>query len=180
MSITVREMQTGDADALCRFFAGVPVADRTFFKEDISDARSVAERWVTEHTSLRRLAVDEDGAVVGFATLSPGIGRTSHVADLRLVVAESARGQGLGRSLASALLLEAVEHGFRKVTVDIATDSEGAIRMFTELGFQPEALLRDHLCDPDGELHDIVILAHAVDGEWASLHAAGIDQAVGQ
>ncbi len=50
--------------------------------------------------------------------------------------------------------------------------------MFGELGFQPEALLRDHLCDPDGELHDIVVLAHAVDDQWAGMLSAGFDEAL--
>jgi RimJ/RimL family protein N-acetyltransferase len=77
------------------------------------------------------------------------------------------------------MLLEAVQHGFRKVTVDIAAGSEGAIRMFQELGFQGEALLRDHLCDPDGQLHDIVVLAHAVDEQWSGMLSAGMEEAVG-
>jgi L-amino acid N-acyltransferase YncA len=175
----VREMRREDVDALCRFFAEVPADDRTFFKEDIADAKAVAERWVADERSVRRLAFDDDGAVVGFATLSPGVERTSHVADLRLVVAANARGQGLGRSLARGMLLEAVQHGFRKVTVDIAADHDAAIRMFRELGFQPEALLRDHLCDPNGELHDLAVLAHGVDEHWSGMRAAGIDEAVG-
>ena len=32
--------------------------------------------------------------------------------------------------------------------MDIAADNSGAVRMFVELGFQPEALLRDHLVTP--------------------------------
>jgi L-amino acid N-acyltransferase YncA len=179
MTIDVREMRQEDVEPLCRFFDGVPAEDRTFLKEDISDARAVAERWIADERSVRRLAFSDDGEVVGFATLSPGIERTSHVADLRLVVAANARRQGLGRSLARRMLLEAVQHGFRKVTVDIAAGSEGAIRMFQELGFQGEALLRDHLCDPDGQLHDIVVLAHAVDEQWSGMLSAGMEEAVG-
>jgi ribosomal protein S18 acetylase RimI-like enzyme len=177
MNIDVREMRPEDAQALRRFFVDVPGDDRTFFKEDISDAQAVADRWIADHRSIRRVSVD-DGAVVAFAALSPGVERISHVADLRLVVARGARGRGLGRAVARHMLLEAVEQGFKKVTVDIATENEGAIRMFQELGFQPEALLRDHLCDPSGELHDLVVLAHVVDEQWSGMLTAGIDEAL--
>jgi L-amino acid N-acyltransferase YncA len=179
MPIDVREMRPEDVEPLCRFFNDVPAEDRNFLKEDISDARAIAERWIADERSVRRLAFTDDGEVAGFATLSPGIERTSHVADLRLVIASQTRGQGLGRALARQMLLESVQHGFRKVTVDIAADSEGAIRMFQEIGFQPEALLRDHLCDPDGGLHDIVVLAHAVDEQWSGMLSAGMEEAVG-
>jgi ribosomal protein S18 acetylase RimI-like enzyme len=177
MNIDLREMRPDDAGALRQFFADLPVDDRTFLKEDISDARAVAARWIADDTSIRRLSFD-DGAVVAFAALSPGVERMSHVADLRLVVAGSARGRGLGRAVARRMVLEAVQQGFKKVTVDVAAENEGAIRMFQEIGFQPEALLRDHLCDPSGELHDLVVLAHAVDEQWSGMLTAGIDEAL--
>jgi ribosomal protein S18 acetylase RimI-like enzyme len=178
MTAELRELRPEDADALRGFFADVPSDDRTFFKEDISDAARAAERWIAEQRSVRRLAFEDDGAVVAFAALSPGVERTSHVADLRLVVAPQARGRSLGRTLARRMLLEAVEHGFRKVTVDIASENAGAIRMFRELGFQPEALLRDQLCDPNGRLHDVVVLAHAVDEQWSGMVTGGIGGAL--
>lgn len=177
MNIDIREMRPDDAQALRRFFDDVPADDRTFFKEDISDAQAVADRWIADHRSIRRISF-EDGAVVAFAALSPGVERMSHVADLRLVVAGRTRGRGLGRAFARHMLVEAVDHSFKKVTVDIAAENEGAIRMFQELGFQPEALLRDHLCDPSGELHDLVVLAHVVDDQWSGMLTAGIDEAL--
>ena len=48
------------------------------------------------------------------------------------------------------------------------------------MGFQPEALLRDHLRDPDGRLHDLVMLAHGVDEQWSAMLAVGLDDAVEQ
>lgn len=177
--MNVEALAPEHVEALRAFVAEVPASDSTFFKEDITDARGVAERWIADERSVRRLAFDEDRNVVGFATLSPGVAHTSHVADLRLVVAEHARGQGLGHALARLMLIEAVQKGFKKVTVDIAADNEGPIHMFRELGFQPEALLRDHLCDATGNSHDIVVLAHAVDDHWSSMVSAGIDEALG-
>lgn len=45
---------------------------------------------------------------------------------------------------------------------DLAPDQQGALSMFSSLGFRPEALLRDHVKDRDGVTHDIVIVAHSV------------------
>jgi ribosomal protein S18 acetylase RimI-like enzyme len=178
VNVQIRALGDGDADALRDFFAAVPAADRTFFKDDVTEP-TLAQRWVDDRRSVRRLAVGHDGGIVAFAALSPGVERTSHVADLRLVVAAPARGRGLGRSLARQMLLEAVGAGFRKVTVDLAAESTGAIEMFRGLGFVPEALLRDHLCDPTGELHDLLVLAHAVDENWSAMAMAGIGDDVG-
>lgn len=178
MNIELRPLATGDVEALHAFFASVPAEEWTFFKEDVNDP-AVAQRWVHDERCVRRLAVGSDGGIVAFAAVRPGIGGSSHVADLTVVVAEAARRQGLGRALARRLLVDALEHGFKKVVVETAADNSPAIQMFRNLGFEPEALLRDHFYGRDGELHDIVVLAHAVDGTWAAMTNAGIDEAVG-
>jgi RimJ/RimL family protein N-acetyltransferase len=162
MSIDLRDVRPGDERALARFFPNVPVDDRTFFKEDITDPAAVAERWISDKMSVRWLAC-EGAAVVAFAALTPGVERMSHVGELRVVVAAHARNRGVGRLVARLTLAHAVKRGFRKVTIDIAAENAIAIRMFQELGFHAEALLRDQLLDSGGLFHDVVVLAHAAD-----------------
>ena len=53
-----------------------------------------------------------------------------------------------------------------------------AIGMFEALGFEPEALLRDHVRDKTGELHDLVVLAHLVEGTWSGMATAGLEDAL--
>jgi len=177
MNVDVRDLVPEDVAALHEFFAGVPSDDRTFFKEDVTDP-AVAERWVRDRRSVRRLAFDDDGCIVAFAALLPGVEGSRHVAEMVLVVAGRARRQGLGRSLARGMLIEALEHGFRKVMVETVADNIAAVEMFQKIGFEPEALLRDHLCSPDGQVHDIVLLAHAVDETWSTMRAGGLEEAV--
>jgi len=43
--------------------------------------------------------------------------------------------------------------------------------VFEDLGFHPEALLRQHVADRDGDLHDLVLLSHDV-AAVAARHAA--------
>lgn len=177
MNVAVREMSPDDVAAFGEFFARVPAEDRTFFKEDVTDA-AVAERWARDQRGVRRLALDDHGCIVAFAALLPGVEGSSHVAEIVLVVAARARRQGLGRSLARRMLIEALQHGFKKVMVETAADNVAAVEMFQKIGFEPEALLRDHLYGRDGRLHDIILLAHAVDENWSTMLAGGIDEAV--
>ena len=105
-------------------------------------------------------------------------GWSDHVGDLRLVVDPEARGQGLGRALARWALLQAVDGGLAKLSVEVVAEQEGAVAMFTGLGFQAEALLRDHVRDRDGELRDLIVLSHSVEDAWSAMQTAGIDDAL--
>jgi hypothetical protein len=46
--------------------------------------------------------------------------------------------------------------------------------MFRSYGFEPEALLKDHVRDQSGDLRDLMILAHSVEESASALAAAGI------
>jgi RimJ/RimL family protein N-acetyltransferase len=71
-------------------------------------------------------------------------------------------------------VLEALELGVAKLVVEVIADQEALIAMFVVLGFEPEALLIDHVRDRSGELRDLLVLAHSVQDQWASMAAAGI------
>lgn len=179
MNPTVRELTPDDVPALGEFFSKMAPEDRTFFFHDVDDPAVIAA-YAGDEKRLRRCAVDDDGRILALAALQPGSDWTSHVADLVLLVGPDARRQGLGRALARRMLIEAVEQGFRKVTVMIAADNAAAVEMFCNLGFQPEALLRDQLRNPDdGALRDTVILAHMVDDTWSTMLSGGFREALG-
>ena len=169
----IRALGAGDLDALQAFFARVPEGDRTFFKEDVTDREAVAS-WTTDARS-RRLVARDDDAVVGYVAVIPGVGWSSHVGELRVVVDPETRGRGLGRALARQGLLAALDLGLRKVVVEVVADQQPAIGMFQALGFEAEALLKDHVCDRAGTLRDLIVLAHAVDATWSAMATAGIE-----
>lgn len=174
----IRELVAEDEGAVRAFFARMPAEDRSFFQQDVEDPQVIAA-WAGDEHRIRRCAVDEDGHLLAIAALRPGSDWTSHVADLVLLVAPEARRRKLGRTMARAMLLEAVQHGLIKVTVMIAADNEGAIDMFRTIGFEPEALLRDQLRNPDdGTLRDTMVLAHLVEDNWAGMIAGGFEEAL--
>jgi ribosomal protein S18 acetylase RimI-like enzyme len=96
------------------------------------------------------------------------------VAEVRIVVDPDHRGRGVGQALARHAVLEALELGVAKLVVEVIADQEALVAMFVALGFEPEALLIDHVRDRSGELRDLLVLAHTVAEQWASMAAAGI------
>jgi ribosomal protein S18 acetylase RimI-like enzyme len=167
----IRPIEAGDEPALSRFFERIPESDRTFFKEDVGDPR-VLDDWVQPGAG-RTIAID-DGAVVGALAVVRLVGWSSHVGEVRLVVDPDQRGRGIGRLLARQAVLEAVDMGLAKLVVEVISDQEALIAMFRGLGFEPEALLTDHVRDRAGQMRDLIVLANSVDEQFAALSAAGV------
>lgn len=168
----VRRITPDDRDALLDFFERVPEGDRTFFREDVL-APGVVDRWLDGSTDPRFVAVD--GAdIVGYLAIIGGVGWSSHVAELRVVVDPTRRRQGIGRALARHGLLEALELGLTKLVVEVVADQEPTLAMFSSLGFEAEALLKDHVRDASGQLRDLITMAHLVDENWRAMRTTGI------
>jgi ribosomal protein S18 acetylase RimI-like enzyme len=167
----IRRIEPADRVALEAFLARIPDADRTFLKEDVADPDVVAA-WARPGDA-RSIALD-DGVVLGYVAVIPLHGWSSHVGEVRIVVDPAHRGHGVGRALARHAVLEALALGLAKMVVEVIADEDGLIAMFRGLGFEPEALLVDHVRDRSGELRDLLVLAHSVEQQWASMAAAGI------
>ena len=88
---------------------------------------------------------------------------TQHVAELRVIVASKARGLGLGRLLTEEALKLACRSGIEKMMARMTVDQKGAIAVFRGLGFEREALMRDHLKDAEGKTHDLVVMSRRVE-----------------
>jgi ribosomal protein S18 acetylase RimI-like enzyme len=172
----IRPIEPGDNKALRSFFDRIPEGDRTFFKEDVLHPAIVPE-WIEDRRARRSVAV-EGGQIVGCVAVIPGVGWSSHVGELRLVVDPERRRQGLGRDLARRGLLDAIRLGLKKIVVEVVADQTPAIAMFQKLGFNGEALLRDYVRDRSGELRDLILLAHSVEDASSQMATLGIDEAV--
>jgi ribosomal protein S18 acetylase RimI-like enzyme len=172
----LRPITAADTPALAAFVARIPEGDRTFLETDALDPARVAT-WAGDQRARRVVAVDGADVVVVVAVV-PGVGWTSHVGELRLVVDPARRRAGLGQELARRGLLEALDLGLTKITVEVMAPNEGALAMFTGLGFTPEALLQGHVRDGTGVLQDLVVLAHEVSEQWSAMATVGLDEAL--
>jgi ribosomal protein S18 acetylase RimI-like enzyme len=169
----VQELHANHEASLQVFLDSVPDLDRTFFKEDIAD-KTLIKRWLGDVDHFRFVAL-ENADVVGYLAVYPGVGRLRHVAELRLIVAAGNRRQGVGTALARTGLTTAVERAAaHKVVVEVPEPLNAAKAMFELLGFEPEALLRDHLEDANGDRHDLWLMSHFVYDNIDSLAALGV------
>ena len=177
----VRPLTAELAVPLEEFFRRVPESDHNSFAEDVL-APGIVRGWLEDPHGRRAVAVDGDVSgdpvVVGYVAVLPLVGWSGHVGSLRVVVDPAARGKGVGRELARFGLLTSLKMGLTKTVVEVVVDAVPAIGMFEDLGFEPEALLRDHVRDRNGELRDLVVLAHLVEGTWSAMATAGMTDAV--
>ncbi|CAM3704910.1 GNAT family N-acetyltransferase [Smaragdicoccus niigatensis] len=172
--MTISPITSVNIDAVIAFFGKLSDRDLTFIREDLSDTAGIT---ALAGQSLRW--IDTDGSVAaGYVAVERLPGWSSHVGELRLVVDPKRRGSGRGRALAQHALTEAFSAGIRKVVVELAVDQQRAIEMFSGLGFSGEALLRDHIRDREGQLHDLLVLAHNVDENWSAIDGVGMADAL--
>jgi N-acetylglutamate synthase-like GNAT family acetyltransferase len=130
---------------------------------------------------IRSLVALRDGKIVACTALvRDEFSWSAHVCEIRILIAPEARSGGIGRLLATQCVADARDLGVKKLFVRMTTDQQAALRVFEDLGFQPEALLRDHVCDANGAEHDIVVLALNVGRQMAQQQAYGMGGAPDQ
>ena len=162
------------SDALLQFFAALPEGDLTFIREEVTDPATVRSWASGPGSGGRWIAVDDGDEVTGYVAVRPLPGWSDHVGEVRLVVAPSRRGTGLGRELARRAMAEAIGSGLTKLVVEVVAEQGAALALFTDLGFTGEALLTDHIRDRNGQLRDLMVLAHHVRDTWAGMDTVGV------
>lgn len=147
------EITTIYNDAILKTTATFDVAPRT-------DAEQVA--WFREHGPKHPILVAEDqGRVVGWASLSAWSGRCAYsdTAELSVYVAEGVRGRGVGQRLAESILEAGRRAGLHTVISRIAGESEASVRLHEKLGFKKIGVMRE-VGRKFGRLIDVHLYQH--------------------
>ena len=78
-----------------------------------------------------RLVAIEDGAVVGWAALSPTSARACYagVVEHSVYVAENARGRGVGKALLEALVASAARHGIWTIQTSVFPENAASLAL---------------------------------------------------
>ena len=150
----VRELRAEDWPAVRAIYEdGIESGDATFETEPPS-----WEGWDLAHPHLR-LVAQRDGAVVGFAVLSPYSPRRCYrgVGEVSVYVAETARGVGVGRLLLEQLVERSEQAGYWTLTAGIFPENEASIRLHRACGFRELGTHRG-LGESDGVWRDVVRL----------------------
>ena len=145
-TFVIRPVHADDIDALCAIYnhavrhttATMDVDERT------ADQQAL---WIAAHNGAPYpgiVAVADDGAVVGYGSLSPfnpkpGYART---VENSVYVHPDRRGRGVGRALLAALLEDAARRGFTTIIALISSDNAASLRLHEQLGFTQAGMLR--------------------------------------
>src|SRR5271154_1337537 len=178
--VTLREMSGSDASVALAFARALPAHDLLFLRRDITQPEAI-DIWLSgiERGRITSVLAECDGVVQGYATVDRGeLSWSPHVAELRVLVSAAMRGKGLGRVLTQEAFAIALGLGIEKIIAQMTVDQKGAIAVFEGMGFKPEALLREHVKDREGNKYDLLILAHEVAKFQAQMDAYGITKAL--
>jgi phosphinothricin acetyltransferase len=152
--VIVRDLRADDWPAVRAIYEeGIRSGDATFETKPPS-----WEEWDAAHPALR-LVAERGGSVVGWAALSPSSPRYCYrgVGDVRVYVAEAARGGGIGRLLLERLVVCSEDAGYWTLGAGIFPENEASLRLHRACGFR-ELGVRERLGESGGVWRDVVIL----------------------
>jgi len=174
----LRRFGRDDLEAIRVFVAALPEHDLLFLSRDLRHPK-VIEAWlraINDGSIISLLAEDAGGIAGTSAIIRDPLGWSAHVGEVRLLVSVDHRGKGVGRELLKETLRIALGLGLKKLVAQMTADQTGAIALFESVGFRGEAMLRNHVMDQQGELHDIAMLSYDVARVNARIVAMGLDR----
>lgn len=159
--VELRHLDASSRDAFLRFTRSLPQDDMLFLREDLASDAVVDALIASVGVENDFALVARDGhEVAGYASLHGEPMRwTRNVGEIRIIVAESYRGSGLGGRLAREVIDAAPNFGSRKITAQMTVDQTGARAAFERLGFKEEATLTGWVTDRRGLPRDLLIMA---------------------
>jgi len=143
----VRDLVAADWPAVAAIYGqGIATGDATF-----ETAVPTWEAWDEARDPRCRIVAERDGAVVGFAAVSPVSKRPAYagVREVMVYVADSARGAGVGGVLMRELVARTEAVGIWTLQASIFPENVASIRAHERVGFRTVGR-RDRI----GRFHD--------------------------
>lgn len=136
-SMEVREYVEEDWPAIWPVFSRVVRAGETYAYDPGWTFDEAREVWV-ERPPGRTVVAHDGGELLGTAKMGPNrLGPGSHVATASFMVAESARGRGVGRALGEHVLDWARDEGYAAMQFNAVVETNvAAVELWQSLGFK--------------------------------------------
>ena len=160
-------MDGGEAMIIRAMTANDWVFVRSVYEEGIATENATFETkapdwetWYAGHVQCCRVvSLDDEGKLVGWAALTPVSSRCvySGVAEVSVYVAQSARGQGLGRQLLQRLVKDSETQGIWTLQSGILAENEASIRLHLTCGFRLVGK-RERLGKLNRQWRDVVLM----------------------
>lgn len=164
--ITLKAMSGKDKKAIMNFAKDLPEEDLLFLTIDLTQDQAI-EGWLEniKNGSSTSILAYADKELVGYATVhQESAPWTRNMGEIRVNIAPSMRGKGLGRVLISHIFDISRKLNLTKILARMTAEQKGAQAAFRSLGFIAEALLADFIVDHKGLSHDLVMMTFDVDG----------------
>jgi len=155
MNLEIVEMQPSHWRQVCEIYRqGLKTGQATFEIEVPSP-----EKWDARHLADARLIAIADGAVIGWAALSPVSARAAYsgVAEVSVYVSERHRGHGIGGKLLNALIGESEKIGIWTLQASIFPENVGSIAIHRTCGFR-EVGRRERIGKLNGVWRDTILM----------------------
>ena len=154
MNGIIDQMRAGDWEHIrAIYLEGIRGGHSTFETEAPS-----WERWDEAHLQVARLVMRDGDKVIGWAALSPVSKRDVYrgVAEVTVYVTESARGQGIGRTLLEALIEQSEKHGIWTLQASIFPENTASVELHRRCGFR-EVGRRERIAMLNGVWRDTLL-----------------------
>ena len=135
MTICIRQATDADFDQIWPIFNNVVSAGDTYGYRTDTDKAQAQHLWM-QYPRVTYVA-EEDQRILGTYYLKTNHdGPGAHVCNCGYMVAPAARGRGLATRMCEHSQQEAVRMGYRAMQFNfVAASNEGAVRLWTKLGF---------------------------------------------
>jgi len=133
----IRPATEADWPAIWPVFRDTVAAGETYaYPEDLTSSRARA-LWLEPPPGLA-VVLEEDGELLGTAKMGPNRpGRGDHVGTASFMVAEAARGRGVGRRLAAYVVDWHRQQGYRGIQFNAVVETNtAAVALWQSIGFE--------------------------------------------
>ena len=166
--VTLRPLESNDADLLVTFFQGIPAHERWYLRHDVTDP-AVVRSWATniDYERVIPIVALRDEQIIGDATLHRHRhGSSVHVGEIRLVIDPAVRTKRLGTWMMLDLIQLATRLGLEKLIAEIAGSETATVRALRHLDFVREAIIPELHKDVHGNTYDLVIMVKNLAPAW--------------
>ena len=170
-TVTIRPLKEEDERPLRDFYASLSPEDRRYLKHDVSNPK-VVHQWThnIDYDYVIPLVAESSEGIVAAATLHRNPHSWSpHVGEIRLVTHKDFRRSGLGMLMAKEIFSIATFLRLEKVVAEMVEDQTAAIRIFEKMGFEKEAVLRNHVIDHEHQQRNLVIMTAFLSWLWEKI-----------
>ncbi|HEY3831305.1 MAG TPA: GNAT family N-acetyltransferase [Acidimicrobiia bacterium] len=137
-ALRTRPVEMGDATAIADIY-NPEVLDSTVTFDLVPRSLDEQRDWIIEHSGSYPaiVAIEGDGTVVGYASLTPYRPRPAYATTVEssVYVRRDRQGRGVGRLLMERLVEAAGAHGFHSIVARIVGGHDASIALHEKVGF---------------------------------------------